>query len=578
MPRGATRFFITYSVLSGLLAVLDIIALSLLALVAASLANRNVIEIPGLGLSLEINLAGALVAVSLIFVAKSMFAMLLFWWATRRFAHYELEVGNRLFQAYLSSDWEERSKLSTAEITRIVDVSMDATNQRFILQLTQLPGYFFTFIAVLSVFIIIEPVTALLSMVYLFVIFLLIIFIVLRKMNLSGTINRRITFRVANIMTEMVGALKELTLQNKTQEIANVVSYNRKQAVRARADIAFFAIVPKYTFEIGLIGGFLVVGATSFFIGGAESTILSVSLFAATGFRMIPALYGIQTSLSSASASQVYAQDVINQLSTASGRSRPTEIKQDLKTIPDSIKLLKLRNVSYSYPGSSHKVLDSISLDIELGKSLAFVGPSGSGKSTLVDILLGLLTPTSGKILLDDLPLTDVLKQWRSMVGFVPQKVTIFNGSIAQNVALTWENNYDRDLVISALRRAHLEHFLKKPEDIETLAGENGDSMSGGQQQRLGIARALYSKPIVMVMDEATSALDTSTENLLVASMSELRGDVTFITVAHRLASIRNYDQVCYLDQGRILGIGTFEDLVSKLPEFAHQAKLAGLS
>jgi ABC-type bacteriocin/lantibiotic exporter with double-glycine peptidase domain len=213
-----------------------------------------------------------------------------------------------------------------------------------------------------------------------------------------------------------------------------------------------------------------------------------------------------------------------------------------------------------------------------MGSTLGVVGSSGAGKSTLTDLLLGLLVPTGGTVQIDGRNLEDVLAAWRSRVGYVPQEVALFDGTIGQNVALDWEDDYDRDRVRTALERAQLWDFVAaRPGGVNGRIGERGMTLSGGQRQRLGIARALYSEPLVLVMDEATSALDTRTEADVAAAIQELRGEVTIISVAHRLSTIRDNDQVAYMRDGRIVAAGSFTDVVAAVPEFAEQAALAGL-
>lgn len=174
--------------------------------------------------------------------------------------------------------------------------------------------------------------------------------------------------------------------------------------------------------------------------------------------------------------------------------------------------------------------------------------------------------------------LADVLADWRSRVGYVPQDVSLFNGTIAQNVALSWDSEIDEERVRDCLRRAQLLEIIDSRGGLQTMAGERGFAFSGGQRQRLGIARALYTDPLVLVMDEATSALDTATEEAVTHALRELHGDVTVVTVAHRLSTIRHADQVCFMSGGTIAARGTFDEVVAAHPEFAHQANLAGLA
>ncbi|GAA2188525.1 ABC transporter ATP-binding protein [Leucobacter alluvii] len=578
MPSGAKPFYVWYSIVTGALAILDTAALGLIVLVVTPLATGGPVTLPLIGELPEEATVWIVLLVCFLFVLKGVLAILLHWVATRRFARYELEIGNRLFHSYAHAQWEDRSKLSTAEVTRIVDISMANTNLGFILPLSQVPGNLLTFISVLAVLVASQPLTALIALVYLLLISFLLLVVVTKRVRTAGAHNRKFGYLVARIMTEMVDALKEITLRGKIDEVGKVISQNRQRATRARANMAFLSVIPKYAFEAALIGGFLLVGGAAYLFNGPEAAIVSVSLFAATGFRMIPAMNAVQSAFNSASANEVYARDVVRFLKEAeASQAAADETTEDSAVLPDNPRALNLKSVDFVYPGSEEAVLRGANLEIPFGSSLAVVGPSGAGKSTLIDMVLGLSRPSEGKIEIDGLELESVVRQWRSRVGYVPQRVTLFDASIAQNVALTWSDDFDAERVTWALERAQLGELLERPQGIHAVVGERGSSISGGQQQRLGIARALYTDPLVLVLDEATSALDTATENRVSQAMRSLQGEVTFVTIAHRLATIRDYDQVCYMESGMIRGLGSFDELVATVPEFAHQARLAGL-
>ena len=553
--------------------------MALLALLITPIVNSKPIDMPLIG---KVSLAMApilvLIACGLI-ILKSALSVFLQWVATRRFATYELQIGERMFTSYIHSSWEERSKRTVAEITRIADAGIANTVMGFLLPLAKVPSLFLTFGLILLVLVIADPITAGVALVYLALVAFIVNKVVTKRALNAGQVNLNYSYRVAILMTEMVDALKELSLRGKLGQVADVVTRNRQIAVRARANISFLGIIPLYAFEAALVGGFVLVGIAGYFTGGASGALASVALFAATGFRLIPAINGLQGSIVQGNASSPAARDVIDDLNRLSKTEQDNFQRIDTELLPTSPRQIKLTQVTYTYHSSSEQVLKGLNLEIPLGSSLGIVGPSGAGKSTLIDLLLGLSVPTGGSIDIDGVPLTHVIHAWRDRVGYVPQRVALFDGSIAQNVALTWDEDFDREKVIEALERAQLGALVNSREGgIDAKIGERGFSLSGGQQQRLGIARALYSEPLVLVLDEATSSLDTKTEDDVTQAIRALRGEVTLISVAHRLSTIKDYDQVCYLEGGHILGKGTFADLARQLPAFGEQVALAGLS
>lgn len=578
LPPRARVFLWTYVAASSALALLDVAALGLLAISLSAMVQNQPVRLPLIG---EVPVSGyvwILLAVSLLIIIKSGTNVILQWVASRRFAKYELEIGDRLFDAYIRAPWTERLKRNTAQLVRLADVGIANVTAGFLLPVIALPTLLTTFFAVMLVILIAQPVTALVTLAYLGGIAALLYFWVSRKSVQAGRVNRDYSFRVATLMTDMVSALKEITLRNKAGEVATVVHDNRVHTTRARANLSFLGAVPKFVLDAALVGGFLLVGGVAYVSGGLPAAFVAVALFGVAGFRLVPSLTGFQSIITTTHANIPHVHAVMADIDAANTYiERAERIGHD--PLPASPRSLELRNVEFTYPGAPGPAVTGINLTVPMGSSLGLVGTTGAGKTTLVDILLGLLVPSEGTITIDDQNLEDVMADWRSRVGYVPQDVALFDGTIAQNVALAWGAGFDRARVKLALQRAQLWDAVEaRKGGMDSRIGDRGMSLSGGQRQRLGIARALYSDPLVLIMDEATSALDTKTESDVANAIQGLRGKVTIVSVAHRLSTIRGNDQVCYMAHGRIVARGTFDDLVRDVPEFAVQAALAGLA
>jgi ABC-type multidrug transport system fused ATPase/permease subunit len=210
---------------------------------------------------------------------------------------------------------------------------------------------------------------------------------------------------------------------------------------------------------------------------------------------------------------------------------------------------------------------------------LAVVGPSGAGKTSLIDVLLGVIAPTKGSIQLSGLMPEDAVQRWPGAIAYVPQDISIVRGTIATNVALGFDlSEIDENRIWEALEIAQLKSFVEGlPEGINSTVGERGSKLSGGQRQRLGIARALLSSPKLLVLDEATSALDGKSEIDVSDAISKLKNSMTLVVIAHRLSTVRNADLVIYMDSGKIVASGTFDEVRKAVPDFDMQAKLMGI-
>ena len=238
-----------------------------------------------------------------------------------------------------------------------------------------------------------------------------------------------------------------------------------------------------------------------------------------------------------------------------------------------------MQDVDFKYEGSTDSIISKATLEIEPGMFVALVGPTGSGKSTLVDLLLGVSEPQSGLITISGATPRDAIKMWPGKLGYVPQLVAMTDASVRENIALGVPKSLiDDDKVWEVLERVRLADILRESrEGLDTEVGERGLRFSGGQRQRLGLARALFTDPSLLVLDEATSALDAETEQAVSQAIDELGSSVTRITIAHRLATVMHADKVIYLDAGRIVASGKFDEVRKLVPEFDQQAKLLGL-
>jgi ABC-type bacteriocin/lantibiotic exporter with double-glycine peptidase domain len=577
MPRSASRYLIVYAVALAALSLLDAAALGLLAAVTGPVLSGGSLKLPLIG---EVSDIGLLVMIGLVcalVIGKSVLAITLLWGATRRFAKYELMIGSRLFESYIRAPWVERLNRNSAELVRLTDTSVSVTISNFLLPGATLPGEFMNFVTILIVLAIAQPLLALVAFLYLSVIGCVLFFVVTRRSRQAGRVNQAYSVRSVRLVTEMIGALKEVSLRNKLGEVAAVVEDNRRHSTRARSNVQFLGQVPRYVLESGIIGGVVLVGITGYLTGGLTGTLTAVAIFGLAGFRMAPSIIRFQAVVSQVSANQPHAEAVVAEIRAVEDAS--AHLAERVSTpLAEHPAAMSFDGVSFRYAADAPDAVQDLTFQIAIGSSVAFVGSSGAGKSTIIDLVLGLIEPTAGRISIDGTDLREVTTSWRDRVGYVPQDVSLFDSSIAQNVALTWTDDIDRDRVRTSLQQAQLLDLIEGRDlGIDSPVGERGLALSGGQRQRLGIARALYPQPLVLVMDEATSALDTATEAAVSAAIRQLQGTVTLITIAHRLSTIRDADRIFFLSSGRIVASGTFDELVASVPEFALQAALAGL-
>ena len=379
---------------------------------------------------------------------------------------------------------------------------------------------------------------------------------------------------------EVLQSYREVIVGNRRNYYSTEIGKIRFKLADMLAEIGFMPYSSKYIIESTVVLGALVVGALQFISRDAVHAVGALAVFLAAGSRIAPAILRVQ-------------QGAI-QIRQGIGFARPTlelihELGESVVNMTSSDKVdtvhegfvgeIRAVDVGYTYSEKTMPAIAEISLEIGQGKSVAIVGSSGAGKTTLVDVLLGVLTADEGIVTISGVSPAVAIEKWQGAIAYVPQDVVISKGSVRENVSLGYPLEVATDeLVMSAIKVAHLDKFVSSLSDgLDTQVGERGTKISGGQRQRLGIARAMFTKPLLLILDEATSSLDGETEEIISTAIRELRGSTTVVMIAHRLSTVRNADMVIYLGDGRIKAVGTFEEVRKQLPDFERQARLMGL-
>jgi ABC-type multidrug transport system fused ATPase/permease subunit len=310
------------------------------------------------------------------------------------------------------------------------------------------------------------------------------------------------------------------------------------------------------------------------------NAIATLSVFIAATSRIGPAAMRVQQALIQIKASIGLANPTLSLINEYKNKEIPNLTTGKLETKHSGFNSeIKCSGVYFSYPHSAKPALIDINLTISQGEYVAIVGESGAGKTTFVDVLLGVLKPTSGSVKIAGEPPLTSYSKWPGAVAYVPQDVVVIEGSVRANIALGLETEFIPDeLFWRALDFSQLKQFVQdQPEGLDAHIGIGGIRLSGGQRQRIGIARALLSDPRILVLDEATSSMDGKTESDISNALSSLIGNVTTIVIAHRLSTIRGADRVVFMREGQVISSGSFEDLRRSVPDFDIQARLMGL-
>jgi ATP-binding cassette subfamily C protein len=375
---------------------------------------------------------------------------------------------------------------------------------------------------------------------------------------------------------ELFTSIREIRTRNTSIVYNSLIAEKKVKMISIAADQKMMPIFSKYVIEVSVFSMFLFVSILQFMLNDTPRAVANLTLFLAASSRISPAVLRIQQSYIQMKSSLGSGQNTLEFLYTEQPNSQIPKLAIEK---PAFIPRVLFENVTFRYQDKKDWSIDSVSFQIPPYSFAAFVGGSGAGKSTIIDLLFGLLNPERGQVLVSGLPASSALATWPGKFGYVPQNVVVHKGTVLSNLLLGLEDNdLNRIRARQAIEIVGLTNlFFDSSSGLETELDDRGSNLSGGQRQRLGIARALVSEPELIVLDESTSSLDAISESLITDSLAKLRGRLTIIVIAHRLSTVQKADQLFFVENGRVVAEGNFDELRRKVPDFDKQSKLMGL-
>ena len=481
----------------------------------------------------------------------------------------QLRLSGRLIDCYLKKPYTYHLDKNSAEMVRNVMLDSERFFQMLLSVFLTLSEILVS--ALLCVFLLVVDPVITISVVAILAVFTGLYLVLFKgKAKKYGKTNQIYDGKMHQSINQALGAVKDIKILHREKFFADsFLAYGKKKmtAVRNNNVLGQF---PKYLIETVCIGTVLLVLVFKIYKGEDLNTMIpQLAAFAIAAFKLLPSVSKINNYANliiflKPSVDLIYrdikdTEDMVNyEISDESGNiielNNDGSIKEDICYKADKI---SINNVVYRYPHTDRDVLKDVSFEIPLGKSIGLMGESGSGKSTLADVILGILTPTSGTVMYGNMDVHKHPLKWSKKLAYIPQSIFLCDDTIRNNVAFGIdENKIDDEKVWEALREAQLEQFVRsQPDGLDSMVGERGVRISGGQRQRIGIARALYDNPEILVLDEATSALDIGTESAVMEAIDKLSGTMTLIIIAHRLTTIKNCDYVYKVENGNIYSV-----------------------
>jgi ABC-type multidrug transport system fused ATPase/permease subunit len=508
-----------------------------------------------------------------LFACKTTYLINLYRWLFRYSMKKQVSLARQLLTGYLNAPYTLLFQRNSAEMIRAMTRSVEDFTSGLVVNLLTVLGELLVLGALASLLLVVAPLATLGALIVLAVPTIVIHRATQHHLSSSGRIAEQSFAAILQWAEQAIRSAKETMITGRQSFFIERHNYHVRRFTESMRSLTLLSALPRLLVDTLAISAMVAIAAILFSSGqDLQSILLLLGMFTLAAVRLIPSTSRISSSL--AQVRYHYASTDVIYRELIALQQRPSEMHAEALTehataIPFRRSLV-IEHLSFRYPDARHPTIDDISFEIPKGHWIALIGPSGAGKTTLVDLILGLLVPSSGRILVDGINLHDNRAGWQRNIGYVSQSVYLIDDTVRSNVAFGIpEHEIDDARVWQALRAAQVDILVRSlPGELHAMVGEHGDRLSGGERQRLGIARALYHDPDVLVIDEATANLDPATEAAIVEAIGALRTKKTIIVVTHRPAFVRHCDYIYILAQGRMRNHGTYSELLANDPGF----------
>ena len=575
-----TRVFVNF---------LDIAGVAAVGLLGAAGASGFLgdAEASFLGITLDLRdpnvLLTVMAVVAVFFLLKSVLSVILIRTTSFFLANIEIKNATEIAQFLFTGGLSELRQYSRSEVQWAVTGSTNITFSGVLGSAGMLVTETSLLLFMFTLFVLVDPVAAVAITVYFVLIILIFQLLSDQRIKQSGTDFAEGSVDVTQVSLDMFEAFKEISVLMKQHFFLNRFSRARKVYAYGDAQMRFLMAIPRFFVESALALGALAFVAWQLSRGEVTDGLITAGVFLAGGVRMMAALLPLQNAF--LALRNQMEQAITSQEILIKSRNKREEIREVLSASENFSESpavhvggldVELKSVTFTHLGANKPAIRDVSLGIRPGAYVALVGPSGAGKTTLADLILGLNVPDQGSVIVDGVPARILRETKPGLMAYVPQRPGVVSGTLIENIALGMDpGSVDLDHLNVVLEKARLTQLVESlPDGVHTRLGKHADSLSGGQIQRLGLARALFTNPKLIVLDEATSSLDAEAEASISESIRNIGKDTTVIVIAHRLSTVQKADAVHVIDDGRLVASGTFKELRKTVPMIQEYVRL----